>query len=176
MSKISAVSVLLTVLFITACGSTQEPAPDTAELTEATTQEVSDIPMVANAETITAYGQLLNEACVYLNENHSDKITGKVKEGYDSACERLHNINLQGISAVAQLSESEREDIFAQLEDIEGIIFDRVAEEIGVKAELTEAVTTTANRAEDKVSGELITSSPQETTTAAEPERITAAE
>lgn len=178
MSKISAVSILLLTLLLTACGGSDEPAAtDTAELTESTTEAVSEeVPIVANAETITAYGQLLNDACVYLNENYADKITGEVRIEYDATCERLHNINLQGISAVAQMSDSEREAIFARLEEIENIIFDSVAEQIGVKAELTEAVTTTADKADTEVSGELITGLPQETTTAAEPERITAAE
>ena len=177
MSKISAVSLILLLLFMTACGgSANEPAADTAELTESTTEAVPEMTLVANAETITAYGQILNEACVYLNENHAQKITGEVRAEYDAACERLHNINLQGISAVAQMSDREREDIFSALEEIEGIIFDSVAEQIGVKAELTEAVTTTADKADTQDPGEPITGSPQETTTAAAPERITAAE
>ena len=176
MSKISAVSILILMLLLTACGSSHEPAADTAGLTESTTEEVPEVPIVANAETITAYGQLLNDACVYLNENYADKITGDVRTEYDATCERLHNINLKGISAVAQMSDEEREEIFSQLEEIENIIFDSVADKIGVKAELTEAVTTTADKADTEVSGELITGSPVETTTAAEPERITAAE
>lgn len=144
----------------------------TTELTESTTEQLPAYPLTPNAETITAYGQLLNNACVYLNENHADKITGDIRQEYDAACEELHNINLQGISAFAKKSEEERSEIFSQLEEIERIIFDSVAQEIGVKAELTEAVTTSADKHADEKRRETITSAPEETTEA--PERITA--
>lgn len=181
MRKLSVVSAVAAALLLTACNSNgQQSVADTAGTditTEATTAQFETHELTANAETITAYGQLLNNACVYLNENYSDKITGKVREEYDATCERLHNINLQGISAVAKKSDEERNEIFSQLEEIERSIFDSVAQQIGVKAELTEAITTTADKKVDnKASGEMITSSPTETTTAAEVERITAAD
>ncbi|GEM_PF-4130509 len=180
MRKLSVVSVAAIALLLGACnGNGQQSRTDTADTditTEITTAVFETHELVANAETITAYGQLLNNACVYLNENYSDRITGEVRQEYDATCAKLHDINLQGISAVAQKSDGERNEIFSQLEEIERSIFDSVAQQIGVKAELTEAITTTADKADNRARGEIITSSPAETTTAAEIERITAAD
>lgn len=174
------ISVLVFVLLMTACSVPKQTTDKTdADITtEVTAQQTKTHELVANAETISAYGQLLNNACVYLNENYGDKITGDVRKEYDATCERLHNINLQGISAFAQKSDEERSELFAQLEEIERSIFDSVADKIGVKAELTEAITTTADKkADDKAVGEVITTSPVQTETAAEEtERITAAD
>lgn len=182
MRKRHVVSVFALMLMLSACsGSNADKAANdtTSEAqTETTTAEYETHELVANAETITAYGQLLNNACVYLNENYADKITGDVRKEYDKTCQKLHNINLQGISAFAAMSDRERNEIFSQLEEIEKSIFDSVAKEIGVRAELTEAVTTTADKkADKKASSEVITASQNETTTAAEEtERITAAD
>lgn len=181
MRKRHAVSALALMLMLSACsGSNADKAANdtTQEQTETTTAEYETHELVANAETITAYGQLLNNACVYLNENYADKITGDVRKEYDKTCQKLHNINLQGISAFAAMSDRERNEIFSQLEEIEKSIFDSVAKEIGVRAELTEAVTTTADKKTDKkASSEVITATQNEATTAAEEsERITAAD
>jgi hypothetical protein len=181
MRKLSVVSVVAVALLLTACnGNGQQSVTDTSDtdiIAEADDVSTETQQLVVNAETITAYGQILNNACVYLNENYNSKINGRVRQEYDKTCEKLHNINLKGINTFAQMSDEERNEVFAELEGIENSIFDSVAAQIGVKAELTEAITTTADKKADlKASGEVITSSPTETTTAAEVERITAAE
>jgi hypothetical protein len=144
------VGVVLAMLTLSACGNTAN-TDATQETTEVTTEYVDDMDiqtpeLVANAETIAAYGQLLNNACVYLNENYADKIAGDVRKEYDETAARLHDINLQGMSVMAEKSDEERNEVFDELEEIEKSLFDSVAEQIGVKAELTEAVTTTADR------------------------------
>jgi hypothetical protein len=162
------VGVVLVMLVLSACDSTTTTAV-VQETTEATTEYVDDMDiqtpeLVANAETIAAYGQLLNNACVYLNENYDDKITGDVRKEYDETAARLHNINLQGMSVMADKSDEERNEVFAELEEIEKSLFDSVAEKIGVKAELTEAVTTTA----DRYSKPAVITSDEETETSSE--------
>jgi hypothetical protein len=164
MRKFSVVSAIVLAVLVTACNSSGQSVSDTSENTESTTAQNMDIyggdatgakpEIEINAVSITAYGQILNNACVYLNENCEDKITGDVKTRYDETCDRLHNINLIGIVAVSQMSDEEREDIFRQLEEIEVSLFDDIAAEIGVKAELTEAVTTTAAKSEGRISAE----------------------
>lgn len=101
------------------------------------------------AETITAYGQILNNACVYINENHKQQLTGDLLTLYEETAERLHRINLKGIDAYGAMELSEREQVLLQLEDIETVLFEQVAEGINIKAELTEAVTTTADKKAD---------------------------
>lgn len=163
---------------------------ETETTTEQTTSAVDVPPLSATAETLTAYGQILNNACVYLNENYDSKIKGDVRKRYDELRDKLHNINLKGINTYAAMSEEERNEVFSQLEEIENGLFDDVADKIGIKAELTEAITTTADKKADlKAKSEVITTSQEETaaaaesadpdsetTTGSEHERITAAD
>lgn len=171
MRKFSVVSVIVLAVLATACNSSGHSVSDTSEITETTTEQTAGTsakPKIeVNAVSITAYGQILNNACVYLNENCADKITGDVRKEYDDTCEKLHNINLIGISAVTQMSDEEREEIFQQLEEIEVSLFDSVAAQIGVKAELTEAITTTAAKSEGRISVE-----PETQTEAVEEETV----
>lgn len=178
MIKRSVVSVVLCAFVFAGCSGNRSQTADTTELTETTTAYVETPSIAVNAETITAYGQLLNNACVYLNENYAGEITGRNRMEYDETCERLHNINLRGIGEFSRASQEERDKAFAELEEIEISIFDHVAAEIGVKAELTEAITTTADYKADSRS-EVITGSVEETTLAESEtteERITAAD
>jgi hypothetical protein len=158
MRKFSVVSVIVLAVLATACNSSGQSVSDTSEITELTTEQTATATakpeIEINAVSITAYGQILNNACVYLNENCADKITGDVKKEYDETCDKLHNINLIGIAAVTQMSDEEREEIFQQLEEVEVSLFDSVAAKIGVKAELTEAITTTAAKSEGRLSAE----------------------
>lgn len=176
MIKRLVVSVVLCAFVFIGCGSNGVQTADTSELTETTTAAVEVPAISVNAETISAYGQLLNNACVYLNENYAGKIVGRNRKNYDELCEKLHNINLRGISEFSSISQEERDKVFAELEEIEIAIFDSVADEIGVKAELTEAITTTADRKANNDS-EVITSVQEEVASSeaeTENERITA--
>ncbi len=68
--------VLSLVLLCTACsnGKGDNKTAESDIDTEVTTDNISAPALSANAETLTAYGQVLNNACVYLNENYGDSI------------------------------------------------------------------------------------------------------